>query len=37
MHARLHRYLQQAAEVVVSAGRGIVWSLPWLADRSYQA
>jgi low affinity Fe/Cu permease len=32
MHARLRQLLQQAAAVVVSAGRGIVWSLPviWL-------
>ena len=32
MHARLCQFLQQAAAVVVSAGRGIVWSLPviWL-------
>ena len=32
MHERLRQFLQQAVEVVVSAGRGIVWSLPviWL-------
>jgi low affinity Fe/Cu permease len=32
MHVRLRQFLQQAAAVVVSAGRGIVWSLPviWL-------
>lgn len=32
MHERLRQFLQQAVEVVVSAGRWIVWSLPviWL-------